>query len=337
MFSFGICWIDVLLDILAVYAVVKLVSFLVSLIKSSNLNQKVVMITGCDSGFGMMTAIQLAKEYDMKVLAPCLTKEGIDRIQKESKNIVAFQMDVTKDSSVDEAFEKFIKPNCPNGLYCLLNNAGVLRAGTLDTSPISDWDLQLSVNVVGIARITKKCFHLLRKASGEARVINIASVAGRFATPSTSSYNASKYAVEGLSDSWRREFKAFGIKVSIIEPGVMKTPLWDESMNKQKVEQTWKSLSKELQDFYGKDYFVKGQKGGEDFVNKLGQEPQIVVDVLKHAVTALRPYTRYNVGHDAKFVFLPFSYLPTVVADYLWLNVIQKDIPTPAGLLKKVQ
>jgi NAD(P)-dependent dehydrogenase (short-subunit alcohol dehydrogenase family) len=142
----------------------------------------------------------------------------------------------------------------------------------------------------------------LRQAKG--RVINVASVAGRLGTPGTSSYNASKFAVEGLSDAWRRELAIWGIKFIIIgmssmrlqvigaawrsldddvvvlrciEPGIMKTPLWDQPFKDAETDAIWATLTPEQQVVYGREYFAECYNAGKDLVNMIGGNPRDVV------------------------------------------------------------
>lgn len=313
--------------IIALYIAYRVASFLLSKLRVSQLTRRSVLITGCDSGFGLLTTHRLSRK-GVKVFAACLTEEGVQKLSK-SPNVTPFLMDVTNPESVQKAFE-FIQPKCPNGLWGVINNAGVLRSGALEIMPISHWQLQMNVNVLGIAIVTRTFFPLLLKAKG--RVVNIASVAGRFATAGTSGYNASKFAVEGLSDSWRREFKIWGIKVILIEPGIMKTPLWDVPMKEAEFDGVWNSLTEDQQKRYGKDYFVQTEKTAKDLIRKLGGDPQLVVNALDDAITCRYPNTRYTVGKDA-VLWVGLSYLPVPVADFLISKVMKS--PPPACFQRK--
>ena len=161
---------------------------------------------------------------------------------------------------------------------------------------------------------------------------NIASVAGRFATPSTSGYNASKYAVEGLSDSWRRELSMWGIKVILIEPGIMKTPLWDVPFTEASIDLVWNSLNNEQKERFGRDFFIEAEKTGRELIKKFGGDPKQVVDVLEQTIVAKWPHSRYAVGLDS-FIWIGLSYFPSFISDAL-LPFIMKPI-VPKALQKK--
>merc|ERR1712137_534841 len=313
--------------IIALYIAYRIASFLLSKLRVSQLTRRSVLITGCDSGFGLLTTHRLSRK-GVKVFAACLTEEGVQKLSK-SPNVTPFLMDVTSPESVQKGFE-FIQPKCPNGLWGVINNAGVLRSGALEIMPISHWQLQMYVNVMGIAIVTRTFFPLLLKAKG--RVVNIASVAGRLGTPGTSGYNASKFAVEGLSDAWRREFKLWGIKVIIIEPGIMKTPLWDVPMKEAEFDGLWNSLNEEQKARYGRDFFLDAEKKSKELIQKLGGNPAQVVNALDNAVTSKYPKTRYVVGSDA-VIWIGLSYLPVPVADF-FLSKLMKSA-TPACFKKK--
>jgi len=313
----------------------RVVVWILSFVAADNIKSKSVFITGCDTGFGHMLALQLA-DAGLTVFAGCLTEAGEAELhEKQQKKgtsckLIPLRLDVSSLESVEQAFE-IVKKQLPSndGLWALVNNAGVLRGGNLETQPISAWTLQLNVNVVGIASMTKTFLPLLRTAKG--RVINIASVAGRLGTSGTSSYNASKFAVEGLSDAWRRELKIWGIKVIVIEPGIMKTPLWDQPFKDADTDTIWKTLTTEQQQVYGREYFAEAYNAGKDLVTKVGGNPQLVVNAMHTAVTSKWPEPRVAVGYDTP-LWLLFASLPVCIADPLLALVVKQ--PLPAALRK---
>jgi len=298
----------------------------------ANLRARAVLITGCDSGFGRATALQLVKKHQVKVFAGCLTESGLKSLETECASplrLTPFLLDVTNEESVKNAFT-LVRDNLKGqGLWALINNAGVLRSGILECCPISDWELQYQVNVIGIARTSKRFLPLIRKAKG--RIINIASVAGRLATPGVSSYNASKFAVEGLSDAWRRELARWGVKVIIIEPGIMKTNLWDNPLSPAIINSWLEELDVSEKSLYSEEYFTKEHRKGIKLVSKVGGDPQQVVDVLVNCVRLKSVKSRYNVGLDSH-IFLFLASLPTCISDWLVSKLMKADIPP--GLAK---
>eukprot|EP01126_Amoeba_proteus_P006366 TRINITY_DN12232_c0_g1_i1.p1 TRINITY_DN12232_c0_g1~~TRINITY_DN12232_c0_g1_i1.p1 ORF type:complete len:347 (-),score=62.20 TRINITY_DN12232_c0_g1_i1:41-1081(-) len=294
-----------------------------------NLQQKSVLITGCDSGFGKELALKLSGK-GITVFAGCLTEKGKDELANVN-HLHAFLMDVTSPKSVKDGFAFVSKKLGERGLWGIVNNAGVLRGTNLECSSLKDWQLQLNVNVVGIFLVTQAFLPLLRKEKGS-RIVNISSVAGRFAFPGTSSYSASKFAVQGLSDSLRRELAMWGMKVIIIEPGVMRTPLWDVPFDRARMEADLKDLPKEVFDLYGMDYFEQGHQAGKKLVANLSNDPKLVVNILEESLTTRYPLTRYSVGSDTYMWFF-LAYSPTWLSD--WLLSLDKNKPIPQALKKK--
>lgn|SRR3990167_4550492 len=312
----------------AIFLFVRKIFYIVLSYVRVDYKNKAVLITGCDSGFGLLTTKKLASK-GVQVFSACLTEQGVEELKKES-NVIPFLMDVTNEKSVAEAYE-FVKSKVPKeGLWALINNAGVLRSGELEFMSLDYWRLQINVNVMGIAITTKQFLPLIRQAKG--RIINVASIAGRFSTPATSAYNASKYAVEGLSDSWRRELSIWGVKVILIEPGIMKTPLWDVPISEVVVDKLWSTLTPDQQERYGKEYFIECEKSAKELIKSVGGNPNQVVTALENAVCSKYPNTRYVLGLDT-YLWLFLTYLPTLLSDAIIPLVLRA--PTPAALKKK--
>jgi len=236
-------------------------------------------------------------------------------------------MDVTSEQDIKDGVTYVKKTLGKQGLWGIVNNAGVLRVGLLDATPIRDWHLQFNVNVLGLAQVTQSFLPLVRTAKG--RIVNISSVAGRVGVAATSSYCASKFAVQGLSDSLRRELAIWGIKVIIVEPGIMRTPLWDVPFDKAKMEANLKELPDEIYKLYGMDYFEKSYERSKTQISKFYNDPQLVVDILDEALTTNFPLTRYSVGKDTYMWFF-LAYAPTWLSDLLLS--LGRDRPVPAAL-----
>lgn len=295
----------------------------------SHLRDRAVLITGCDSGFGKALTKQLSSK-GITVFAACLTEQGKKDLSNV-KNVNAFLMDVTSQQSVKDGFSyvsKQLKPK--QGLWGLVNNAGVLRGGVHECTPHSDFQLQLNVNVLGMAYVTQTFLPLLRLSKG--RIINISSVAGRFAFPGTCAYSASKFAVQGFSDSLRRELAVWGVKVIIVEPGIMRTPLWDVPFDKKKMLDGVKEIPEDIINLYGMEYFEKSYEASKEMVSKLSSDPQLVVDVLEEALTTSYPLTRYSIGKDTYLWFF-LAYAPTWFSDLLLR--LDPNKPVPAALKGK--
>ncbi len=180
---------------------------------------KSVLVTGASSGIGEATALALAHR-GFKVFAGARRIEKLKALEGLGHGrITALALDVTDAMSISAAVAAI--GDAP--LYGLVNNAGVSVTGPLEEMPIDDWRRQFETNVFGVVAVTKAMLPQMR-AAGAGRIVTIGSVAGRIASPFMSAYAASKHAVEGLSDSLRRELRPFGISVSVIRPGFINTP-----------------------------------------------------------------------------------------------------------------
>mmetsp|Transcript_1457 Transcript_1457/g.3911 ORF Transcript_1457/g.3911 Transcript_1457/m.3911 type:complete len:346 (+) Transcript_1457:67-1104(+) len=315
---------------LVVWLVHKLVVKAGLMMKVKDIPAKHVLITGCDTGFGRMASVQLARR-GFHVHAACLFEKSVDDLQKEGlENLHPFSMDVTKDESVEAGYTAVCERLPEAGLWAIINNAGVLRGGHLELCSIADWKLCFDVNVIGVARTTHKFFKLLRQnptAAAEAgRIVNVASVAGVTALSKTSAYCGSKFAVQGLSDSWRRECKAWRVRVVKISPGIMKTPLYDAPFDRAGSEEKLAAMGDELRDSYGVDHLEKAFENTRKLVDDVGGNPQDVVDTMELAVSASRPPPQMFVGKDTP-VWEWLARLPTCVSDYLLFLNEKKNLP----------
>jgi len=270
-----------------------------------------VLVTGCDSGFGKATALRLSSK-GITVFAACLGKQGVDALQSKSC-IVPFQMDVTKNEMIEDGIKLIKKTLEERGinLWALINNAGVMRLGCIDTIPLKDYELMTEVNFLGAIRVSRACLPLLRQSRG--RIINISSVTGILATPYSCVYASTKWGIEGLSDSLRRELYPWGIQVIKVEPSIMKTPLWDHSLKEES------KIDPKFEELYGKDFHKKLNKQTKALFEN-GDNPVKIVDTLEHCVLGRWPESNYCIGWDRAVWQGLGWYLPTCVSDtILWL------------------
>ncbi|KAM4701149.1 retinol dehydrogenase 16-like [Discoglossus pictus] len=278
-----------------------------------NLSEKYVLITGCDSGFGNLAARQLDR-HGLRVLAGCLTEKGAEDLKKEtSSRLHTVIIDVTDSQSVSSVAEWVTHTIGDKGLWGLVNNAGI--PGNI--APIGwlkkeDFLSSLNVNLLGTIDTTLSLLPLIKKARG--RIVNVASIAGRLAFVG-GGYCISKYGVEAFSDNLRRELRPFGVKVSIIEPGFFTTSIMNLLVDN--VRKIWDRCSVEIKDSYGQEYYNKYCKDMDNMHFKCSTNLSLVTGCMEHALTAVYPWTRYSAGWDAKLFYIPLSYMPTFMADYL--------------------
>ncbi|XP_071991048.1 short-chain dehydrogenase/reductase family 9C member 7-like [Engystomops pustulosus] len=290
-----------------------------------NITGKYVFITGCDTGFGSLLAKQLDKR-GMKVLAACLTEDGAENLKKEtSSRLQTIILDVSDSKSVSSAAERVSKIVGNEGLWGLVNNAGCIVAFTPNEwQKKEDFVKVINVNLIGMIDVTLHLLPLVRKAQG--RIVNVSSAVGRLAIVG-GAYCMSKYGVEAFSDTLRRELRDFGVKVSIIEPGAFQTTvILSVDFYANQIKQLWENLPTEVKESYGQQYYEQTVKALQALFGTASPKIYKVTNSMEHALTAVYPWTRYSPGWDAKLIYLPLSYLPTVLSDY-WLR---RFAPKPA-------
>ncbi|XP_070813944.1 retinol dehydrogenase 7-like [Chaetodon trifascialis] len=282
----------------------------------SDKGSKYVYITGCDSGFGNLLARHLDKQ-GFRVIASCFTEKGEEDLKKScSSNLTTVHLDVRSKDSVHKVAAMIKDKVGERGLWAVVNNAGVsLPSAPCDWLTIDDYKSMLDVNLNGVISVTLSVLPLIKQACG--RVVNVASVFGRISVVG-GPYAVSKYGVEAFNDSLRLNMLPFGVKVLCIEPGFFKTAVTDADLLCKNVKLLWERLPQEVKDDYGPEYLQRALDVVSGKVTKMSDADLMkVVSCMEHAVSAVRPRTRYSPGWDAKFFWLPLSYMPTCVSDYI--------------------
>ncbi|OCT95724.1 17-beta-hydroxysteroid dehydrogenase type 6 [Xenopus laevis] len=279
------------------------------------LTDKYVLITGCDSGFGNHLAKSLDKR-GMQVLAACLTEIGAEALKKEaSSRLQTVILDVTDSQSVKSTAQWVTGIVGDTGLWGLVNNAGTsIPSAPNEWLTKEDFSKVLNVNLLGTIDVTLGVLPLIRKSKG--RIINMSSVMGRLAFIG-GGYSISRHGVEAFSDSLRRDLQPFGVRVSIIEPTTYRTPATDLKATLESIHAIWNKCPKHIQNSYGQQYFLDYCKVIRQKLSKCSPHVSQVTDCMEHALTAVNPWTRYSAGWKTKLFYLPLSYFPTVVSDYL--------------------
>ncbi len=203
---------------------------------------KNALITGVSTGIGY-AALKALINKGYHVYGSVRKQADADRILSEfTEGFSPLVFDVTDQEAVDAAAQRVSQEIGDSGLSCLVNNSGIAIGGPLQDQSIDEIDYHFQVNVIGLMRVTKAFLPLLGARDNHAidpgKIINISSVAGKFAQPFVGAYVGSKHAVEGLSHSLRRELLIYGIDVVIVGPGAVKTPIWDKGINMDKYKET---------------------------------------------------------------------------------------------------
>lgn len=190
--------------------------------------QRAVVVTGASSGIGEACVLRL-DGLGFRVFAGVRRQQDGDALRrKASERLAPVMLDVTDLLSAQSASDSVAAATGGVGLAGLVNNAGTAVAAPIEFLPLGELRRQLEVNVVGQIAVTQAFLPLLRQGSG--RIMNIGSVSGRIASPLLGAYTASKFAMEGLTDTLRRELSPWGVAVSIVEPGRIATPIWEKSL-----------------------------------------------------------------------------------------------------------
>lgn len=293
---------------------------------------KHVLISGCDTGFGNALAIELDKQgfnvfagvYD-PANKPVLT-------QQLSSRATVFQLDITRREDIETAY-KLVKQQT-NILHALVNNAGVISSGHIDWITTESIRQVMDINFFGHVDMIKTFLPLLI-AKQDSRVVNICSVAGFISLPSASAYCASKYALESFSDCLRREMAPWNLRVSIIEPGIMRTPIIGKYA--QTILELQAKLPNDIKERWGSEFFKRYfERSKSNLLLKVAEDPMKVVRALQHAVISTSPRIRYRPGWQSEFVYFPLSIIPAWLTD-LYYEKARGSSVLPAGVQKQLK
>jgi NAD(P)-dependent dehydrogenase (short-subunit alcohol dehydrogenase family) len=268
-----------------------------------------VVITGASTGIGHAAALRIAAA-GFTVFAGVRNAEDAERLR--AAGLQPLIVDVTDQQSIASAAAEVGDAVGSAGLAGLVNNAGIAVSGPVELIPIEDWRRQLEVNVIGQVAVTQAFLPLLRAGGG--RIVNVSSVGGRIALPLVGPYAASKFALEAISDALRRELRGQGVSVSLIEPGGVKTPIWDKGLSE--ADRIEAAMPPEGHRLYGA-LVAALRRQVEAIQTKTGIEPEQVAEPILHALTANKPRTRYLVGRDAKLQWAIAKRVPDRVFDRL--------------------
>ena len=257
---------------------------------SSSTDQKVAIVTGSSTGIGYETSLILARNgfLTYATMRNLNKSENLKLVAtKENLPIQIKQLDVTEDLSVENAIQEISSE--VGRIDVLVNNAGYGLNGAFEDLAMDEVKAQYETNVFGLMRTTQAVLPIMRKQKS-GTIVNISSGAGRFGFPGGSAYVGTKFAVEGLSESMSHELEPFGIKVVIVEPGVIRTKFMDGLVVAKKSQDPNSPYSQIMQ---------KIATGFEEMM-KNASSPNLVAKVVLNAIRDENPSLRYLAGNDVE-------------------------------------
>ncbi len=272
---------------------------------------KAILITGCSTGIGRATAEHLAKR-DHTVYASARRIESIADLANAGCKTLA--LDVCDEASMLAAVDHIERAEGAVG--ALVNNAGYAQDGPIEEVPIDAVRKQFETNVFGLIRLTQLVLPGMRRQRW-GRIINVSSMGGKMVFPGGGMYHASKFAVEAISDALRFEVKPFGIDVSIIEPGAIRTQFLDTSLGAMPNGDDDSPYASFRQSVDAR-YRATGN-------GPLSAGPEIVAKAIEHAITSKRPRTRYPLTAGARTMLFARRVLP----DRGWDALMRMQIKPP--------
>lgn len=272
--------------------------------------RELIVVTGASTGMGAATAKELARR-GFHVLAG--VRREIDADALRGDGIEPLILDITVESDVAAAAGRVAADPLGRPLRALINNAGIGVPGPVEALPIAEWRRQFEVNLFGHVAMTQALLPSLRHSSGT--VVNISSIGGKVALPTYAAYAGSKFALEALSDSLRREVRGSGVKVVVVQPGAVKTEIAERGIadaNRLKAAMAADHLER-----YG-DVIDAMSNLARSFDTD-GVPAERAAKVIAKAAIAPRPRTRYTVGRDAAIL----ARLHRVVSDRFLDRVVR--------------
>lgn len=288
--------------------------------------EEAILVTGCDSGFGLAIAKALAERTEATVFAGYVTDAGRAQLDSFGDRVKPLRLDVTQQTEVAAAFQALSQSG--KTLWGVVNNAGIGCYGYAEGLAMERFEQNLNVNVLGSIRVTKLALPLLRKSQG--RLVTMGSVGGRMGVAFGSAYVPTKAAQGAFQDCVRQEVHRFGVRCSLIEPGFFKTgmlhraaeigkeasaPPTNGKKHECPIEAAYGSFSERMKRTEGSVLAFEQLNGGEQGVER-------VVNAVLDALTTVCPRTHYLVGVDANIAGRVGPCIPSWIIDLLQTYVI---------------
>ena len=272
---------------------------------------KSALVTGASTGIGRATALWLDSR-NWRVYAGVRREEDATSLAEgASDRLQPLILDVTSAEQIEAASRRVAEDTAGAGLDGLVNNAGIAVPGPLETLPIEDFRRQVEVSLTAQVAVTKAMLPSIRSAQG--RIVFITSIGGLMAVQMFGAYHAAKFGLEAVGDVFRQELAPWGIRVSIVEPGSIATPIWERGVGE--ADALLERATEEERALYPK-YIAKYQQLARGAALR-GVPPEKVSATIERALTTARPRARYLVGIDARAQALMARFLPARLVDRL--------------------
>jgi NAD(P)-dependent dehydrogenase (short-subunit alcohol dehydrogenase family) len=271
-----------------------------------------ILVTGCSTGLGLETAVYLAEQgYDVYASMRDLTRRGTldDEARRRGVQLKVVQLDITDPSSIDAAIQQVVRE--AGGIYGLVNNAGIGLRGYFEDLEDDEIRQVFEANVFGTMAVTRAVLPFMRVA-GDGRIVVVSSIGGRISAFGVSAYCSSKFAQEGFAEALAQEVKPFGIEVSLVEPGIVKTERWGANRG------NGRRAKDPGSPYY--HWFQAGEQVADRLVESAPTQPRHVAIAIHRALRARRPRLRYVVGWRPGAILLLRRLLPERVFERLYFG-----------------
>ncbi len=256
--------------------------------------KRMAVVTGASSGIGLATAEELARR-GFHVLAGVRRHQDADRLAGD--NVEPVIVDITDEEQIAALADRVAHDPRGRRLGAVVNNAGVALNAPVEAIPLAEWRRHFDVNVFGHVAVVQALLPALI-ADGDGRLVNVSSIGGRVAFPTYGAYAAAKFALEGFSDALRREVGRLGVKVIVIEPGTIATPMWGKGI--ATMDELAATMTADQRARYG-DLIAAMHKQAQGQAGS-GIQPLRAATVIADAIQSRKPRARYLVGRDAKLL-----------------------------------
>lgn len=284
---------------------------------TKNPSPKVILITGCSSGFGLHSAVYLAqKGHQVIATMRNMEKQGLLQEEAKEKNCTLdiVQMDVTDNESIKSAMKHAAEKHAH--IDVLVNNAGFGVGGFFEDLSESEIRSNMETNFFGVQAVTREAIPLMRNCKG-AKIINISSVSGFSASPCFGAYNASKWALEGFSESLRYELMEFDIDVLLIQPGTYKTEIFYDNARYAK------NFYDPQSPYYERSKYLKNRV--DQYVDDCHKDLIEIPELIEKLISAKHPRFRSIPDIESRLMYTMRRILPFRLYSFILRKALYKD------------